>query len=256
MKICPTCRKTYEDASLKFCLDDGASLREIRESDPDATLHLAPPPGPTVRSPSPSPRPTVPAQPTITARPDQYQVATPSRAGDADRESVRRSALPWIFGIVVVLAVAGVLVAWLVTRSGDDRLARNESPTPQPSASAMPTLGPTVEPTKSPAINQGTPKPTATATEKPRATPEATKEKPKPMFAVLNNTSFNGSRITYYPRPSFALCQADCAVNSACRGFTWIRPGAYNPGDSAMCYLMSAVTAKVPHNCCISAVRN
>jgi hypothetical protein len=83
-----------------------------------------------------------------------------------------------------------------------------------------------------------------------------TPTRPKPMFAVLNNISFNGSRITYYPRPSFGQCQADCAANANCRGFTWIRPGAYNPGDSAMCYLMSAVTARVPHACCISGVRN
>jgi hypothetical protein len=224
MKICPTCRKTYKDPSLVFCLDDGASLREIRDSDPDATLHLAQPPGPTVRAPDPSPRPTVPSQATITARPDQYQVATVPRASDSERESKSKSALPWIFGIVVVLAVAGVLVAWLVSRSGDNGLTKNESPTPQPSASARPTLTPKVEPT--------------------------------PMFAVLNNTSFNGSRITYYPRPSFELCQADCAANTNCQGFTWIRPGAYNPGDSAMCYLMSEVTDRISGACCISAVRN
>lgn len=246
MKTCPTCRRKYEDAAIVFCLDDGASLREITDRDPDATLHLAQPTGPTVGSPGSNPRPTVPAQPTITARPDQYHVVTPDRAGDTDRESTRKSSLPWIFGIVVVLAISGVLVAWLLTRGGDDRLARDSSPTPQPSASVMQTPGPTVEPTKSPTVNQETPGPT----------PEATKEKPKSMFAVLDNTSFNGSRITYYPRPSFELCQADCAANASCRGFTWIRPGAYNPGDSAMCYLMSAVTAKVPHNCCISAVRN
>ena len=224
MKICPTCRKTYEDPSLVFCLDDGASLREIRDSDPDATLHLAQPPGPTVRARGPSPRPTVPGQPTITARPDQYQVATPHQASDSERKSHSKSALPWIFGIVVVLAVAGVLVAWLVTRSGDSGLTKNESPTPQPSASAMPTLTPKVEPT--------------------------------PMFAVLNDTGFNGSRITYYPRPSFELCQADCAANPDCRGFTWIRPGAYNPGDAAMCYLMSEVTARIPDTHSISGVRN
>jgi len=224
MKICPTCRKTYEDPSLVFCLDDGASLREISGSDPDATLHLAQPPGATVRSPGPGPRPTVPGQTTITARPDQYQAAPPHRASDSERESKSKSALPWIFGIVVVLAVAGVLVAWLVTRSADSRVAKDESPTPQPTASAMPTLTPKVEPT--------------------------------PMFAVLNNTSFNGSRITYYPRPSFELCQADCAANTNCQGFTWIRPGAYNPGDSAMCYLMSEVTDRISGACCISAVRN
>lgn len=252
MNTCPTCRRNYEDASIVFCLEDGARLREITDRDPDATLHLAQPPAPTVGSPNPNPRPTVPAQPTITARPDQYHVVA-DRTGDADRDPTRKSSLPWIFGIVVVLAISGVLIAWLLTRSGDDRLAKDSSPTPPPSPSVMQTPGPTVEPTKSPAE---TPGPTPNPTETPRETPQPTKEKPKSMFAVFDNTSFNGSRITYYPRTSFGLCQADCAANANCQGFTWIRPGAYNPGDSAMCYLMSAVTAKVPHNCCISAVRN
>ncbi len=249
MKTCPTCRRNYEDASIVFCLEDGARLREITDRDPDATLHLAQPPAPTIGSPSP--RPTVPAQPTITARPDQYHVVTPG-AGAADREPIRKSSLPWIFGIVVVLAISGVLIAWLLSRSGD-RLARDSSPTPQPSPSIMQTPGPTVEPTRSPSETPGaTPNPTET----PRTTPQPTREKPKSMFAVFDNTSLNGSRITYYPRPSFGLCEADCAANANCKGFTWIRPGAYNPGDSAMCYLMSEVTAKATHNCCISAVRN
>lgn len=255
MKICPTCRRKYEDAAIVFCLEDGARLREITDHDPDATLHLAQTPGPTVGSPSVKPRPTVPAQPTITARPDQYHLVTPA-AGESDREPTRKNALPWIFAIVVVLAVSGVLMAWLLTRGGDDRLSKDSSPTPQPRPSIIQTPGPTVEPTKTPTVNQETPGPTPNPTETLRATPQPTKGKPKAMFAVLDNTSFNGSRITYYPRPSFGLCQADCAANANCKGFTWIRPGAYNPGDSAMCYLMSAVTAKVPHNCCISAVRN
>jgi hypothetical protein len=72
----------------------------------------------------------------------------------------------------------------------------------------------------------------------------------------MNNISFDGSRITYYPRSSFEECQSDCAKNSNCKGFTWIRPGAYNPGDSAMCYLMASVTGRATHTCCISAVRN
>ena len=134
--------------------------------------------------------------------------------------------MPWIFAIVVVLAVSGVMIAWLLSGGGGDRLAKNESPTPQPTASALPTREPTAEPTAS------------------------------PMFEVLNNTGFNGSRITYYARPSFEQCQADCAANSACKAFTWIRPGAYNAGDAAMCYLMSEVTARVPDNHSISAVRN
>lgn len=251
MKICPTCRKTYEDASLRYCLDDGAGLREITENDPDATRVLPQSPGPTVVAP----RSTVPVQATLTARPEQFQAARSGVSGD-EPESSRKSAMPWIFGIVVVLAVSGVLVAWLLTSGKNNQVARNEQPSP---AVPTPTVDverpqPTPEATKSPA-NTPTPERSPTV-EKPKATPEATQEKPKPMFSVLNNMTFNGSRITYYPRPSFGQCQADCAANGNCRGFTWIRPGAYNPGDSAMCYLMSAVTDRVPHNCCISAVRN
>lgn len=248
MKICPTCRKTYADASLKFCLDDGASLRELTEHDPNATWNLpqAPLP-PTVAAP----RSTSPPRSTLTARPEQFQPAQPQRTNSG--EPSRQSALPWIFAIVVVLAVAGVLMAWLLTRSSDNNSAKTSD---RGLFVATPT----------PVIDVDHPKPTPEATrpsikatptvQKPRPTPEPTKEKPKPMFAVLDNTSFNGSRITYYPRPSFGLCQADCAANANCKGFTWVRPGAYNPGDSAMCYLMSAVTARVPHNCCISGVRN
>jgi hypothetical protein len=82
------------------------------------------------------------------------------------------------------------------------------------------------------------------------------KERPKPMFTTLNNTSLNGTRITYYQRASFALCKADCAGNANCKGLAWIRPGAYNPSDPGMCYLLSAVTQRVSHECCIAAVKN
>ena len=212
MKTCPTCHKSYEDESLVFCLDDGARLeRERTASDANATWNL-PTPGPTVASPRPAP-PT--AQSTITSLPEQFQ-RTPRSGGAGTKE--RRSALPWIFAIVLVLGASGVLIAWILTRgSGDETKGRLPTPTPVP----------TVRPTPSPE-----------------------------MFAMLDNMTFNGTRITYYQRTSFELCRADCAGNADCKGLTWIRPGAYNPGDPGMCYLMSEVTARVPHSCCISAVRN
>jgi hypothetical protein len=100
-------------------------------------------------------------------------------------------------------------------------------------------------------------KPTPTP-ERPPATPVPTPREPppKPMFSTINNMTLTGSRITYYQRTSFGGCQADCAANPSCKAATWIRPGAYNPGDPGMCYLMSAVTGKVPHPCCITAMRN
>jgi hypothetical protein len=58
------------------------------------------------------------------------------------------------------------------------------------------------------------------------------------------NTALNGTNLTYYAQPSIDRCQSDCAGNPNCRGFTWIRPGVYNPGDPAMCYLISVVTGR------------
>lgn len=246
---------------MVFCLDDGARLLEqsaTREAPP--TLNLPSPVPQTVGPTVASPRPTSPPRSTITARPEHFQMAPPGRGGPVEPERSHRSALPWILAIVLVLGASGVLIAWILTRdrAGD---VNEKYPTPSPSASvvARSSPAPSIERAESPTPEQT---PIAMPTrpkrddEVPRATPVPTPTRPKPMFAVLNNISFNGSRITYYPRPSFGQCQADCAGNSGCKGFTWIRPGAYNPGDSAMCYLMSAVTARVPHACCISGVRN
>lgn len=253
MKTCPSCRQNYEDDSLMFCLQDGARLAAAEGSlDPDATLHLPPakaaPARPTVASPPP----------TITARPEQFRVD--SSASDKDA-STRRNPLPWILAIVVVIGVSGITIAWLLSRGSSEQVSSKYS-TPEPSPfRATPTPDDQKENDKpqsspTPVSSPEPPKKEVTPNPTPRATPKATPVDTRPKFAVMNNISFNGSRITYYPRPSFGQCQADCARNSNCRGFTWIRPGAYNSGDSAMCYLMSAVTAKVPHACCISAVKN
>jgi hypothetical protein len=247
MKTCPSCGKTYEDESLVFCLDDGARLTRAGV-DANATLAL-PTPGPTVASP----RPTAPTgQSTITARPEPFQMMPPQVTTDRARSESRRGVLPWVFAIVLVLGASGVLIAWLVTRgrAGDTSVKR---PTPTPVSGVMTTPSPdaTSETAKTSTLVD---RPANQAAKLPSPIP--TGERPKPAFAVQNNTSFNGSRITYYQRPSFALCQADCAGNANCRGITWIRPGAYNPSDPGMCYLLSAVTQRVPSACCISAAKN
>lgn len=69
------------------------------------------------------------------------------------------------------------------------------------------------------------------------------------------NTSLNGTRLTYYQRPSVDQCQADCANNPNCKGYTWIQAGTYNAGDAAMCYLVSEVTGRASARGHISAVK-
>jgi hypothetical protein len=228
-----------------FCLDDGARLVREGSVDTNATWNM-PAPGPTVASPRPTP-PT--AQSTISSGPPEFQMARPQ----STRGESSRGMWPWVFAIVLVLGASGILIALIMTRGRTGDTSGNYStPTPVPGLQVKPSPVPTSE-----VKNSVTPVQRATATlPRPTPTPMLTKERPKPMFAVLNNISFNGSRITYYQRTSFALCQADCAGNANCKGLTWIRPGAYNPSDPGMCYLMSAVTDRVPHSCCISAVRN
>jgi hypothetical protein len=245
MKTCRTCRRTYEDDTIVYCLDDGARLVD-GAADSDATLNL---PGPTIHANAQrAPAPATAANPaTITASPEHFQ--RPDAPGPSSREpDTRKSPLPWVFAIVLVLGISGVLIAWLATRGSNDQpQGRRDFPTPMASPPSSPEATAEIKSEVTPDDRDA---------RLPRPTPVPSREPPKTEFSVLNNMTFNGSRITYYPRPGFGQCQADCARNSSCRGFTWIRPGAYNPGDSAMCYLMSAVTARVPHACCISGVRN
>ena len=254
MKICPTCSRNYEDDTLVFCLDDGARLAQGR--DPQATWRLPEPPVNEPRRSGPVP-PTTPSPPaTLTARPEHFQAlprpAVPPQTYTEERS--RSSALPWILGIVVVLGISGVLIAWILTRGSAERVAViYPSPTPTVEVMRTPDLKGTPE--------KATPTPVASPTAKddrqPKPTEQPTAPPKKPAFSMLNNTTYSGgSRITYYPRASVGQCQADCAANASCRVFTWIRPGAYNPGEAAMCYLMASVSGQSSHACCISGVKN
>lgn len=69
------------------------------------------------------------------------------------------------------------------------------------------------------------------------------------------NASLDGDRITYYRGTTAEKCQADCEVNSKCRGFALIRAGFYNPSDPPMCYLLSKVSGSTPSPCCIAGVK-
>ena len=253
MKTCPSCGRSYQDDTLVFCLDDGSRLLD-RQDQPDAnaTWRLPHEPPPTEVSPTiMPPRATVPSPPaTITARPDQYQYRQPVSDEPA---SNKRNPLPWVLAIVLVVGISGVAIAYLLTRGSSTNVATKNS-TPDPKVgSIIPTPTESARVTTSPEPTVISPKKETT----PKPTPAPTRERAKPAFTLMNNISYSGgSRITYYPRASVGQCEADCAANASCRAFTWIRPGAYNPGDSAMCYLMASVSGPVSHPCCISGAKN
>ena len=103
MKICPTCRKTYADDNLNFCLEDGSVLT-FASNEPPATVMMS------------QPRPTDPTavfpstqnqgiQSTFGQAPQQYSVQQPKKS----------KAWLWIVGIVgIILLLCGGGFAGLV----------------------------------------------------------------------------------------------------------------------------------------------
>src|ERR1700730_9382265 len=107
MNSCPLCHRTYEDESMKFCLDDGTALLQTSVvTDPNATLVL-----PTPRRGEPGPTVDNPQTPTFAERP----MRTQADQGFHTAERSRKSPLPWILGIVIVLGISAVGVAFIVT---------------------------------------------------------------------------------------------------------------------------------------------
>ena len=244
---------------MMFCLQDGTRLVSDVKDD-QATWHLPQPPLTEPTRAATAPPTTASPQATITARPEQFQAKPQQFAASQTypEERPRHSVLPWILAIIFVLGASGVLIAWIVTRSRGTESRVSNVPTPSPrtdisSPIASPELKESPKPSETQSVATQSPK-----NDKPqKPTPAPTPERAKPAFTVMNNISYSGgSRITYYPRAAFGQCQADCAANASCRAFTWIRPGAYNPGDSAMCYIMASVSGPVSHPCCISGTKN
>ncbi|HZE62376.1 MAG TPA: hypothetical protein VE056_00775 [Pyrinomonadaceae bacterium] len=128
MKRCPSCNRTYTDASLNFCLEDGTPLvnesapggdpnatvryTEIRDTHPPAT-QIYPPVPPASSEPAhvsqpPASRPSMPA-----SQPPQW---APSSAGVPGRIPRKKSsAIWWIIGGAVIVGVIAIgLVVMLI----------------------------------------------------------------------------------------------------------------------------------------------
>ncbi|HEV7475677.1 MAG TPA: hypothetical protein VGN90_16600 [Pyrinomonadaceae bacterium] len=136
MKSCPSCNRTYTDASLNFCLEDGTPLINSAAPgfDPNATIRYSEPRDTT------TPRPDVPVAPVAPA-PPIYQAATPvathgssfgqqqphqlSRPGAQVKKS---SAAWWIIGgilIIGVIAVGAVIMIIAIARMGSNSNANS-----------------------------------------------------------------------------------------------------------------------------------
>lgn len=123
MKSCPTCNRTYTDASLNFCLEDGTPLTISAPGsaapgfDPNATIRYTDPRD-TKSPPAEAYRPAAPAV---------YQVADPVAHQGSQFDQQQRSTLPgpgyqarkssavwWILGGLVVLGIIAVGVVIMI----------------------------------------------------------------------------------------------------------------------------------------------
>ncbi len=129
MKRCPSCNRTYTDASLNFCLEDGTPLvnesapgadpgatvryTEIRDTNPPATQIY-----PSVPPPASSPsahvsQPPVSQPPMPAPQPPQWAPVPASVPGVIPRK--KSSAIWWIVGGAVIVGVIAIgLVIMLI----------------------------------------------------------------------------------------------------------------------------------------------
>src|SRR6185503_11186486 len=92
MKTCPTCNRTYTDASLNFCLEDGTPLASSPAPgiDPNATIRYTDP-----RDTKPPVPAEAPVTPPVNQRPaaPTYQMSPPV-AGHGSAFGQQQSAMP------------------------------------------------------------------------------------------------------------------------------------------------------------------
>jgi uncharacterized protein DUF4440 len=142
MKRCPTCNKTFSDANLSFCIDDGTPLVAIAD---DETTVVSPSGGSQANEPAaykPRDWQTLPYQP-------------PSHTGPTNGTKKSKT-WPWIVGLLVILVIAfvglGIAAALIIpklARTGTNRnsnanVARTENTTPNLNSN-VPTPQPTIQ---------------------------------------------------------------------------------------------------------------
>lgn len=237
MKNCPACNRTYTDETLTFCLEDGSVLSapydDAAAAAADKTLEISAPRDTdsvlTKISYRKADLPAAPDQPLMPTMLSPQARATYSEKAPYQTVVESPTNKPWIAvaAALVCVAAAFIAAALVWVSSGEktptnSNIARNQNVGGQRNLNKLPQI----------------------------------EEERDTIFGPIDDhASLNGENLTYYPGTSPERCQADCAKNERCRGFTFIRAGAYNPNDSAMCYLASAVTGSVYHACCISGVK-
>lgn len=205
MKCCPTCQRTYTDDTQSFCLEDGASLRLMRDAglsdnlnptmmsggvaqqerrssdEPPPTEILYPRAAHTI--PSPVPVPTMPPQQPLATSSSQGNVTQP-------RSNTARTVAITVLATVLLLGL-GAAGAWMLLSDGENEVNRNTSGGDETTrtTSSQPTPTATVSPAATvntpPAVSQS-PKPIVSPTpERTSNTTPSAKQAPAGAWFVI-----------------------------------------------------------------------
>jgi hypothetical protein len=131
MKRCPSCNRSYTDASLNFCLEDGTPLvNDPPTGDPNtrpypSTRDTSEPPPTEIYRPDP---PVMSATPVPTPQPPPQQQWTPMPAAQPKKSN----AVWWVLGGVAALGVIGIgLIVMIVALASMSAANANNSNLPR-----------------------------------------------------------------------------------------------------------------------------
>jgi hypothetical protein len=161
LKRCPTCKRTYDDDTLSFCLEDGTPLSREPSAASDSEVTLV----------SPSPKPPndeseastllstraydqLPGRPTVSA--SQTPVVPPYPIHSSPQ--IQRKVWPWVLAVVGVLFV-GIIVIVAVAIVVP-QLGHSSPNTNGPVSSPTPVASPSTENGPSPGAYEGDDVPT------------------------------------------------------------------------------------------------
>ena len=119
MKLCPNCKTTYSDDTLRFCLADGASLISMPSAEETIEMTGA----------------TNPMRFDVPAQPSDPTVLAPG-ISRPQTENIKKGISPWLVVpliAILLLSVAG-LTGYILLKPTENVVVSN-SPTPAPTAS-------------------------------------------------------------------------------------------------------------------------
>jgi hypothetical protein len=125
MKVCPTCRKTYQDEGLNFCLEDGSVLTMAAQEAPPTMVMQSPPatnPNPVFQNP-PDSRQTWEQQPGYSIQPKK-----------------KSKAWLWVTGVLalglLLCGGGGIGMVIFFAAQREKEKSRNSNPPPPPPANS------------------------------------------------------------------------------------------------------------------------